>query len=205
MRTLHVEADTWMHRLPARTKLIALAAGSVAVFMTDRPSVAGFAVLVAAALYFRCGLQVREALRRLRPVLLTIVAVALFSLLFNPILLVAVSVFRLIALVLLAAAVTATTTIGAFVDEITALAGPLEKAGLLRAADVGLAVGLVVRFVPEILDRYFAIRDAYAARGLKFRISTALVPLVILTLRDADSIAAAIEARGIRRDRGKRA
>jgi biotin transport system permease protein len=205
MRTLHVDADTWMHRLAPRTKLIALAVVSVAVFMTDRLPVPGLAVLIAAGLYFGCGLSAREAVRRLRPVLLTIVVVALFSLLFNPILVVAMSVFRLTALVLLAAVVTATTTIGAIVDEITALAGPLEKAGWMRAADVGLAVGLVVRFVPEILDRYGAIRDAYAARGLKFRISTALVPLVILTLRDADSIAAAIEARGIRQDRGKRA
>jgi biotin transport system permease protein len=71
--------------------------------------------------------------------------------------------------------------------------------GLVRAADIGLAVGLVVRFVPEIFDRYQAIREAHEARGLKVRLSTILVPLIILTLRDADSIAAAIDARGIRR------
>jgi biotin transport system permease protein len=76
---------------------------------------------------------------------------------------------------------------------------PLEKVGLVRAADIGLAVGLVVRFAPEVLARYRAIREAHQARGLKIRLSTTLVPLIILTLRDADAIADAIDARGIRR------
>jgi biotin transport system permease protein len=76
---------------------------------------------------------------------------------------------------------------------------PLEKIGLVKAADIGLAVGLVVRFVPEIVSRYQAIREAHEARGLTIRVRTMLVPLIILTLRDADQIAAAIDARGIRR------
>ncbi len=67
------------------------------------------------------------------------------------------------------------------------------------ADDVGLAVGLVLRFVPEILGRYQAIREAHTARGLKVRPMTLLAPLIILTLRDADKIAAAIDARGFRR------
>jgi biotin transport system permease protein len=98
-----------------------------------------------------------------------------------------------------AAAVTATTTIAEFIDEITLLARPLERIGLVQANDVGLAVGLVVRFVPEILGRYQAIKEAHAARGIKVRPVTLLAPLIILTLRDADNIAAAIDARGIRR------
>lgn len=130
---------------------------------------------------------------------LTILFVALFSLLFNPWHVAVVTVLRLSALMLFAATVTATTTVTAFIDEITLLATPLERLGVAKAADIGLAVGLVVRFLPEILNRYDAIREAHAARGLKVRASTVLVPLIILTLRDADNIAAAIDARGIRR------
>jgi biotin transport system permease protein len=84
-------------------------------------------------------------------------------------------------------------------DEITALARPLERIGWVKADDIGLAVGLVLRFVPEIIARYHAISEAHAARGLKVRPATILTPLIILTLRDADNIAAAIDARGIRR------
>jgi biotin transport system permease protein len=199
MRELHIEGDTWMHRLPPRPKLAMLAFLGVGLFLTDRLGVLGAAVLVTAVLYFRAGMPWREALRRLRPAILTIVLVAAFSVLFNPLHDAIATVFRLTALVLFAATVTATTTIAALIDEITALAAPLQKVGLVRAADIGLAVGLVIRFVPDILGRYRAIREAHEARGIKIRILTTLVPLIILTLRDADNIAAAIDARGIRR------
>ena len=106
---------------------------------------------------------------------------------------------RLSALVLLAAAVTATTGISAFMDEITRLVTPFERLGFVRAADISLAVGLVIRFVPEIFARYGEIAAAHKARGLPVRPLTVLVPLIILTLKDADTIAMAIDARGFRR------
>jgi len=199
MQTLHVDADTWMHRISPRLKLGILAVLGIVLFLIDSIPLLDVAVAIGALLYFRTGLSVGEALKRLRPILLSIAVVALFGLVFNPIHVAIVTVLRLVALVLFAATVTATTSIAAFMDEITALAAPLEKMGLLKAADIGLAVGLVVRFVPEILDRYRAIREAHEARGIKIRIATTLVPLIILTLRDADNIAAAIDARGIRR------
>jgi biotin transport system permease protein len=68
----------------------------------------------------------------------------------------------------------------------------------VKASDLGLAIGLVIRFLPEVLGRYQAIRDAHHARGLKPKPLTLAVPLIILTLRNADEIAAAIDARGIR-------
>lgn len=199
MQTLHVDADTWMHRLSPRVKLITLAALGILLFLTDSISALALANLIGASLYFRAGLPFGEALRRLRPILISIAVLALLNLLFNPFHVAIVVALRLTALALFAAAVTATTSMAAFIDEVTALAMPLERAGLLRAADIGLAVGLVIRFVPEILDRYRAIREAHESRGIKIRLASTLVPLIILTLRDADNIAAAIDARGIRR------
>jgi len=199
MQTLHVDADTWMHRLTPRVKLVTLAALGILLFLADSTALLGLANLIGAGLYFRSGLSVGEALRRLRPILISIAVLSLLNLLFSPFHLVVVVALRLTALALFAAAVTATTSMAGFIDEITVLATPLEKMGLLRAADIGLAVGLVLRFVPEILDRYRAIREAHEARGIKIRLATTLVPLIILTLRDADNIAAAIDARGIRR------
>ncbi|RYD46046.1 MAG: energy-coupling factor transporter transmembrane protein EcfT, partial [Sphingomonadales bacterium] len=94
--------------------------------------------------------------------------------------------------------VTATTTIGEFIETITAMARPLERLGIANARDIGLAIGLVIRFVPEVQARYVAVADAHRARGLKLRFSTVLVPLVIGTLQSADDIADAIDARCIR-------
>ncbi|MBB3539997.1 MULTISPECIES: energy-coupling factor transporter transmembrane protein EcfT [unclassified Rhizobium] len=199
MKSLFVEGNSVMHRVSARAKLLVLAALGVVLFLTTNLMLLGLGVLATAVVAFSIGLPARSALARLKPIFLTILIVALFSLAFNPWHVAIVALLRLTALMLFAAAVTATTTIAQFIDEITLLARPLERLGLLRAGDVGLAVGLVVRFVPEIIDRYRAIREAHAARGIKVRPTTVLVPLVILTLRDADNIAAAIDARGVRR------
>lgn len=199
MQSLYVEGDSLMHRLSPRVKLVSLAAFGVVLFLGDNLLLLALAVLAAALLYRGTGLPMRQAAARLRPVFLTIVVVALFSLAFNPWHQAVVALLRLTTLMLAAAAVTATTTIAEFVDEIAAFARPLERTGLVRADDIGLAVGLVLRFVPEILNRYHAIREAHAARGLRVRPTTVLAPLIILTLRDADNIAAAIDARGIRR------
>ncbi|OCJ11580.1 transporter [Rhizobium sp. AC27/96] len=199
MQTLHVDVDTWLHRLSPRVKLVTLAALGILLFLLNSIAALALANFIGAALYFRTGLPLREALRRLRPILISIAMLALFTVLLSPLHAAIVVALRLTALALFAAAVTATTSMTAFMDEITTLAMPLEKIGMLRAADIGLAIGLVIRFVPEILDRYRAIRDAHQARGIKIRMATTLAPLIILTLRDADNIAAAIDARGIRR------
>ncbi|MGG6896595.1 MULTISPECIES: energy-coupling factor transporter transmembrane component T family protein [Rhizobium] len=199
MQTLHVDADTWMHRLSPRVKLLALAALGVLLFLTQSITVLACANLIGSGFYFRTGLAFGDALKRLRPILISITVLAVFAALFGPLHIAIVTALRLTALALFAATVTATTSMAGFIDEITALAMPLDKMGLLKAADIGLAIGLVIRFVPEILDRYRAIREAHQARGIEIRLATTLAPLIILTLRDADNIAAAIDARGIRR------
>ncbi|WP_180901133.1 energy-coupling factor transporter transmembrane component T family protein [Martelella soudanensis] len=198
MQSLYIEADSILHRLKPGVKVGGLIVFSLAVFVTENlPVLAGFTAL-AAFVYFTLPMRLRTALARLVPMGLAILLVGGFSLIVNPWQQALASVLRLSALMLAAAAITAATSVPAFIDTITRAARPLEKTGLVRAADIGLAVGLVIRFVPDILSRYGAIRDAHRARGIRFRPRGAIVPLIILTLRDADSIADAIDARGIR-------
>ncbi|MGV0820748.1 energy-coupling factor transporter transmembrane component T family protein [Martelella sp. AMO21009] len=198
MQSLYVEADSILHRMSPGVKLGGLVAFSIAVFLTTNLwGLAGFAAAAAFA-YFTLPIGLRPALARLVPMAFAVLLVGGFSLIFNPWEQALASVLRLSALMLAAAAITASTPVPDFVDTITRAARPLERAGLVRAADIGLAVGLVIRFVPDILSSYGAIRDAHRARGIRFRPTGAIVPLIILTLRDADSIADAIDARGIR-------
>ncbi|MDR6756159.1 biotin transport system permease protein [Mycoplana sp. BE70] len=196
---LDIEGDTPLHRLSGRAKLILLFAAAIGLFLLDGPWVLAGGAIVAAGLYGSTGIPPREAFRRVRFVLFTVLLVALANYLFHSLADALSVLFRLTALVLLAAAVTATTTISAFMDEITRLLRPLERFGFVRAADVSLAVGLVLRFTPEILARYTDIRDAHRARGLRVRPLGILLPLIILTLKDADTVAMAIDARGFRR------
>lgn len=198
MKSLYVEGDGPFHRLHIRVKLAVLAALGVALFLTRDPLLLAAGPVSGALVYFSLGLPVREALLRLRTVFLTIVVVAAFSFLVNSAEEALLQLLRLTTLMLFAAAVTATTTVGAFIEEIALLARPLERLGLVKADDIGLAFGLVVRFLPEIVARYAAIREAHKARGLPVRPLTLIAPLIILTLKEADQIASAIDARGLR-------
>lgn len=198
MNTLYLDGQSLLHRLPTKAKLGGLAVFSMFLFMANNPLVLGVAAFVAALAYASTGIGWKSGLARLRPAFITIFAVTLFALLFQPPTEALVIFFRLTAVMLAAAAITATTSIGAFIDTITWAAMPFERIGLVRAADIGLSVGLVIRFVPEVTLRYRSIRDAHQARGLKVRPVTLIVPLMIHTLKNADEIAAAIDARGIR-------
>ena len=198
MRSLHVAGHSLMHRTKPAVKIAGLALIAVLIFLTRDPRWLVPVLIAAALLYFSLGQPLRAALSPLRPVFLTIAIVGLFHLLLTSAEEAMVTVLRLSTLMLLGAAVTATTTVSAFIETITRAASPLERIGLVKASDIGLSVGLVVRFVPEMLSRYEAIREAHRARGIRQKISTILGPLIIATLKDADNIAEAIDARGIR-------
>ncbi len=198
MRSLHVEGAGWLYRLSPRIKLAGLALFSIALFLTRDPLLLFVAVMMTGLVLWQAHLGFRETVARLRPVLLTIAIIAVFSFLLISALDATIALLRLTALTLLATAITASVSISQFMDEIAFALRPLERLGLAKAADVGLAVGLVVRFVPEVINRYETLRDAHRARGMKVRLHTILVPLIIMTLKDADAIADAIDARGFR-------
>lgn len=198
MKSFYVEGNSPLHRLPARLKLIFLALAAIGLFLNQSIAVSLACLCFAIVVVLASGLSARAAFLRLRPVFLTILLVGLLTLLTSGSAQAAVTVLRLATLVLLATAITATTSMAAFIDEVTAFATPFERLGLVRAADIGLAIGLVIRFVPDIVERYRILREAHLCRGLAVRPATLLVPLIIHTLRQADSIADAIDARGIR-------
>lgn len=198
MRSLHIDGNSVLHRLPAAAKLAALAVISFVLFTINSAGFLAGMALAGLAGHALLRISAAEIWRRMRPFVLIVVVVALFTAVFNGTGEGLTAFFRLAALALFASLVTATTTTGDFIDVITRAAMPFERLGLLKARDVGLSIGLVIRFVPEILGRYEVIRDAHYARGLKPRPVSLIVPLIITTLKSADEIAAAIDARGIR-------
>ncbi|MDO1581279.1 CbiQ family ECF transporter T component [Rhizobium oryzicola] len=199
MKTLYAEGDSILHRASARSKLVGLLLAGILTFLvTSIPLLIGLLV-ASALLLLSTRLGLKDLLRRLVPLAVTISILCGLTMLLQTVETGIISLLRLTLLLLVSTAVTATTAISDVMDEITAAATPLERLGLLRAADIGLAIGLVIRFVPEVAERYEVLRDAHTARGIRPKTLSLLVPLIILTLRDADEIAAAIDARGVRR------
>lgn len=198
LTSLHVEGQSLLHRIPVKPKLFGLMVFGLTLYLIAQPLALTAALILTGFLYLSTGVGLSEGLRRLKPVLFTIAFLAAVNLLLLSPEETLVTTLRLVAILFLAAAVTASTTIADFMAAVTALAWPLERLGLMKAADLGLALGLVLRFVPEIAQRYEALKEAHAARGIPFKLSRMLGPLIISTLKDADRIAEAIDARGIR-------
>lgn len=198
LTSLHVEGTSLLHRIPVKPKLFGLMVCGLLLYFIEQPAVLGVALVVTALLYLSTGIGFAEGLRRLKPVLFTIAFLAAVNVLLLSPLEALLTVLRLLAILFLAAAMTASTTIADFMGAVTDLARPLEKLGLMKASDLGLALGLVLRFVPDIAQRYEALKEAHAARGIPVKLSRMLGPLIISTLKDADRIAEAIDARDIR-------
>ncbi|WP_433850195.1 energy-coupling factor transporter transmembrane component T family protein [Brucella pseudogrignonensis] len=198
IRSLYIDGEGLLYKTPIKLKLLLLFSVGIILYVTNNFPLLISICIFCGIIYFSIRQSLLPALKRLLPIFITILIVSLFSFFLRDKEEAAFQLLRLTSLMLFAAAITATTKIGEFIQAITDFSKPLERIGIANAEDIGLAIGLILRFVPEILTRYEAIRDAHKARGLKLRLLTILPSLIILTLQQADQIAQAIDARNLR-------
>jgi len=197
---LYVPRVSPVHRAPAGSKLLALAGLSALVFAVPTlPVVSGalVAVVVTGLVVARlpAGLLARQA----RAVLWWLVAIFLLHALLTDVVTGSLTVLRLLALVLGAAVVTATTRVTAMVAVIERIAWPLQWVGV-RPARIGLVIAMALRFIPLISERADRIREAQAARGGSVHglrgLTTTMVPLLVQVLQLAHTVSEALDARG---------
>jgi len=197
---LYVPRAGVVHRTPAGAKLLGLAALSVLLFAVPTlPVVVG---ALAAVLVLGLGaarLPAAVLLRQARAVFWWLVALFVLHSLVADVLTGALTVLRLLTLVLAAAVVTATTRVTEMVAFIEWVCGPLRWMGV-RPARIGLVIAMALRFIPLISERADRIREAQAARGGSVRglrgLSTMVVPLLVQVLQLAATVSEALDARG---------
>ena len=102
----------------------------------------------------------------------------------------------LVALVLLAHLVTATTRVDDMLDTVERALRPLRRFGV-RPDRVALAISLVLRAVPATAEAAGQTRDAARARGLERDPRATLTPFVVRVVRDARLRGEALHARGV--------
>ena len=195
MLSLYVPGDSIVHRLSAGTKLLILFAGSVVLFAIDGVSVHAGELLVVAGLFKVARLPWRDTLYQLRPALLFLVPIFLFHVLVTDWMLGVETVLRILVLLLLAVLVTLTTKLSDMIDVLEGVARPLRHVGV-NPSKVGMMLSMVIRFVPLMMREAREILEAQRARGLDRSAIALLVPLLIKTLKMADDLADAIDARG---------
>jgi biotin transport system permease protein len=197
---LYVPRATAVHRLPAGVKLLCLAGFAVLLFAVPTlPVAAGALAGVLAAGLGVARLPAALLARQARAVVWWLLALAAVTALTDGVAGAAVVVLRLLALVLAAAVVTATTRVTAMVRVVEWLCGPLRLLGV-RPARIGLAVAMALRFIPLVAERADRIREAQAARGGPVRgvraLTTTVVPLLVQVLQMAHTVSEALDARG---------
>jgi biotin transport system permease protein len=184
-----------LHRATAGAKVTGLLVLSLALFLVPSPVAVFASVPIAFAIYLSTGVPFRRLMAQLRGPAILLAMIFLFHLLFGSAAEGALAVARFATLILLASAVTLTTPVSEMAELVEWLLGPLRPLGV-NPEKVGLSIALAIRFVPLIAEEFRHIREAQAARGLSANPLALIVPLVIRTLKSADELADAIEARG---------
>lgn len=195
MEPLYVAGQTPLHRLPAWLKLAALVAAGAGLFMLRDPRWLALAFAAAVGLTRSTGVTAAAVWRQTRGLLWVLLAVALFTGWFQGWLEALAVVLRVGAMVGLALAVTLSTRTSDLIAVCERALTPFERIGLVDAGKVALALALALRFVPEIWGNFQEIREAQAARGLGAHPVALIVPLIVLTLKRAQEVAEAIDAR----------
>ncbi|MBA2442656.1 MAG: energy-coupling factor transporter transmembrane protein EcfT [Rubrobacter sp.] len=222
-------ADSPLHALDPRAKILAVAALVVGLFLVD--SVAGFLAVGAALL---CLVQVSRVppstfLRLLRPVAVIVAFTALFQVAFvregevvfglwvfqahsEGLRLAAHLALRILLLVAAAALLTATTPPLSLSDGIEDLLSPLKRFRF-PAHEIAMMMTIALRFIPTLHEEARKIIMAQAARGADFTeggliqrvraLVPVLVPLTVGAFRRADELAEAMESRGYRGGEGR--
>jgi biotin transport system permease protein len=193
---LYRPGTTPVHRAPLWLRLGGLASLGVALVVLRGPWSA-LAVLVATVgLAAVARLPLRATLRGLAPVLVTATLVGTYQT-WQRGWAVGVEVAAdLVALVLAATVVTATTRADVLLDAAVRVLRPLRRVGVDPDA-VALAISLMLRTMPALADLATETRDAARARGLDRNPRALLIPLAIRTVGRAGATGDALAARGI--------
>lgn len=195
MISLYLAQRTWLHAIPAGGKLLALALVSlIAAPLDSLPAMAGL-LLAVLALYASLGKAALAQIALLRPLWPLFLTLLVFHWWNGDILAGVLVLARILAMVLLANAVTMTTRMDAMMDAVEPLLRPLALFGVSPRA-VALAVAMMIRFVPLLFALWEALNDSWRARTGRRGGWRLLAPFCIQTLRLSHHTAEALAARG---------
>lgn len=216
-----VPGDSPVHRLDPRTKILAMIAYIVLVFLVRAMPVFAVPLLFVLGALLASGVPARYALSSLRPMRWLIAFMFLINLFFTQgervlfswwIIRVTAeglrqAVFISLRLILLVAGtslLTLTTSPIALTDGLERLLKPLKRIRF-PAHELAMMMTIALRFIPTLLEETERIRKAQMARGADFETGgllararamvPLLVPLFVSAFRRADELAMAMESR----------
>ncbi len=193
---LYVPGETWLHRLGVGWKYLLLLVLTLPVLVVAQPvpsllALAGAALLLAST---RVGARLAFALPLALWVLLAVLA-GYQLLVGRPDLAVVVAV-NLVTAIYASRLLTLTTPGPVLIDALVAALRPFRRAGV-NPERVGLAIAIMVRSVPMLLDTVTQVRLAARARGRDRNLFALVTPVVVRAVGQAQATGAALAARGL--------
>ena len=216
----YYQADSVLHALDPRVKLLCTLAYIIILFFADNPFAYALAAGFAFAMVFISTVPLRLILRGMRGVLFLALITVLFNLFLTPgeeILsfwiftvtregaeMAAMMALRLFLLVLASSVMTLTTTPNKLTDALERGMRPL-KIFRVPVHEIAMMMSIALRFIPILSEETDKIRKAQMARGAAFdegnvlkrakSLIPLLVPLFVSSFRRASDLALAMEAR----------
>jgi biotin transport system permease protein len=194
----HLARRTWLHALSARLKLLALAALTVIAFWIDSSVVLAAGFLIVLLVYVCLGSEARTRLKLFSSLAPLLIVIALFQYWSVGPEAACVTLVRLCLMILLADMVSMSTPMLDMMDAIEPAMRPLAWIGW-DASRLSVAIALVIRFVPALLEEWSKRNEAWRARTGR-RASIRLLPAFLASIVTmADRVAEALDARGFGR------
>lgn len=191
---LYIDGHSVLHRAQAGAKILAMVALGTGVFLIPDWPVVGLVLISVIALYRVCGFGRTVMLAQIKPILWLLAIFFAVQLWLNDWQAGLLVITRIAAIVMFASLVTLTTKTSDMLAALERALRLLKPVGV-NPEKVSLAISMVLRFIPVIASVATEIRDAQRARGLDRSILAMIIPLIIRTLKMADDVADAIEAR----------
>lgn len=214
-------AQSFVHRLDPRVKLLSLIAFIVLLFVGNNfYSLAACAIIIIAAI-IAARVPFGRVLRSVKGILVILVFTAVLNLFFHGgehllcewwiiriyregVIFTVFFVLRLFFLVMVSSVLTLTTTPVSLTDGIESLLKPLAFVKF-PVHELALIMSIALRFIPTLIDETNRIISAQKARGADFdsgnifkrikAIIPVLIPLLISAFRRADELGDAMDAR----------
>lgn len=213
-------AESVIHRLDPRVKLVVTLAYIVSLFLAD--SVSGY-LIAAAFLVLWTGLSrvpLKFMLRGMKAIFFLLIMTVVFNLFLTPgepvfvlwkiqitregIRIASMMAVRLVFLIIGSSVMTLTTTPNSLTDGMEALMKPLRRVRF-PVHEVAMMMSIALRFIPVLMEETDKIMKAQMARGADFESGSVitrvkslvpiLVPLFVSAFRRANDLALAMEAR----------
>lgn len=196
MLTLTCPIETRLHRVAPGPKLLTLAVVSLCLFQMQNLWLIGAVCLAVAGVYLAFGLRFAGyGARMLRPLWPFVVILGLWHGWLGEMAAGVAIAGKMLAAVALANLVTMTSKLEDMIALVERLAAPLARIGLSPRV-LAVAMGLVIRFTPVLMDKAALLGQAWRARSPRRVNWRIMLPVSLMALDDADRVAEAIRARG---------